>query len=179
MKINARGKDVSGRKYRMAISSLAALLLTTSCSGSRKDVDSGTESNPPPYIIGLGEIMGLSQMRHAKLWYAGQAGNWPLAAYEIDELKEGFADATLYHNRHKSVPRPLDDMIPEYLDRPMADLQAAVRRSDKRAFAHAFEALTQGCNSCHREAGFGFNVVAKPTSLPVSNQSFAPMAASQ
>src|SRR5947208_2225088 len=34
-----------------------------------------------PFTPGLGEIMTLQQMRHLKLWFAGQAGNWPLAAY--------------------------------------------------------------------------------------------------
>ena len=36
--------------------------------------------------------MPLQQMRHIKLWFAGRAGNWPLADYEIDQLKEGFDD---------------------------------------------------------------------------------------
>ena len=45
-----------------------------------------------PYQPGLGEIMALQQMRHIKLWFAGHAGNWPLADYEIGELKEGFED---------------------------------------------------------------------------------------
>jgi hypothetical protein len=44
----------------------------------------------PPYVPGLGELMSANQMRHAKLWFAGEAGNWPLAAYDLDELKEGF-----------------------------------------------------------------------------------------
>ena len=41
---------------------------------------------------GLGEIMTLQQLRHIKLWFAGRAGNWPLADYEIDKLKGGFDD---------------------------------------------------------------------------------------
>src|ERR1700691_1346991 len=43
---------------------------------------------------GLGEIMTLQQLRHIKLWFAGHAGNWPLADYEIGELNEGFEDVT-------------------------------------------------------------------------------------
>jgi len=52
------------------------------------------EARPPEasavaaYTPGLGEIMTLQQMRHLKLWYAGQAGNWDLALYEVDELGE-------------------------------------------------------------------------------------------
>ena len=37
------------------------------------------------YQPGLGELMSLQQLRHDKLWRAGRAFNWPLAAYEIDE----------------------------------------------------------------------------------------------
>src|SRR5262249_36190131 len=40
------------------------------------------------YTRGLGERMTLQQMLHAKLWLAGEAGNWDLAAYEIKELGE-------------------------------------------------------------------------------------------
>ena len=29
-----------------------------------------------PYTPGLGEMMTLQQMRHTKLWLAGDAGNW-------------------------------------------------------------------------------------------------------
>src|SRR4051794_1959718 len=53
-----------------------------------------------PFTPGLGEIMTLQQMRHLKLWYAGQAGNWPLAGYELDELKEGFEDIVKYQPTH-------------------------------------------------------------------------------
>jgi hypothetical protein len=44
------------------------------------------------YSPGLDEIMSLQQMRHSKLWFAGNARNWDLAGYEVDELKEGFED---------------------------------------------------------------------------------------
>ena len=36
--------------------------------------------------------MTLQQLRHIKLWFAGRAGNWRLADYEIGELQEGFGD---------------------------------------------------------------------------------------
>jgi hypothetical protein len=52
---------------------VVTLLVTVACS---------RESGP-----GLGEIMTLNQMRHAKLWRAGEAQNWSLAAYELDELQ--------------------------------------------------------------------------------------------
>ena len=60
-------------------------------------------SRNEPCAPGLGEIMTLTQMRHAKLWFAGEAGNWPLASYELHELKEGFADAVKHHPTHKGA----------------------------------------------------------------------------
>jgi hypothetical protein len=37
---------------------------------------------------GLGEIMGVIQQHHTKLYYAGTKENWPLAGYELDEIQE-------------------------------------------------------------------------------------------
>src|SRR5262249_14805529 len=45
-----------------------------------------------PYVPGLGEFMTATQLRHAKLWFAGKNSNWALAAYEVDEIKEGLED---------------------------------------------------------------------------------------
>jgi hypothetical protein len=52
-----------------------------------------------PYAPGLGEFMTATQLRHAKLWFAGKANNWDLAAYEIDEIMEG-----LRMLRHSGTP---------------------------------------------------------------------------
>src|SRR5437868_10960463 len=57
-----------------------------------------------PFKPGLGEIMTLQQMRHLKLWFAAQSGNWSLADYELDELKEGFEDITKYYPTKDDVP---------------------------------------------------------------------------
>jgi len=56
------------------------------------------------YSPELGELMTFQQMRHTKLWLAGQAGNWPLAAYEIDELGEGFEAVMKFHPTHEGSP---------------------------------------------------------------------------
>src|SRR5712691_2986842 len=83
-----------------------------------------------PYTPGLGEIMTLQQMRHAKLWLAGQAGNWNLAAYEIKELGEGFDDILLYHPTHEESPVAPKDAIPRMMTAPVADLRAVVVKKD-------------------------------------------------
>lgn len=133
---------------------------------------------PEPYAPGLGEIMALQQMRHTKLWLAGEAGNWPLAAYELDELDEGFEDAVRFHPAHKASPVPIAQVIEKIMTQPLKDARAAVAAKDATAFATAFDALTDGCNRCHQATDFGFNVVTRPSVNPYPNQVFAaPVAA--
>ena len=165
---------MSQNHFQRKGAALLAALLIAGCSA--KAPEPKAEHTSSGYVIGLGEIMGLNQMRHAKLWFAGQAGNWPLAAYEIDELREGFADAERYHPHHKNVPQPLTQMIPEYVEVPLTDLSKAVEHKDRAEFTAAFDELTEGCNGCHQAADFGFNVITRPTSPPYSNQSFKPAA---
>ena len=130
------------------------------------------------YTPGLGEIMGLNQIRHEKLWFAGIHDNWPLASYELEQIQEGLEDAVKYNPTHEGVPEPLTVLVPRYTSSPMQQLRQAVEAKDRAAFEKAFDALTAGCNSCHETANFGFNVVKRPTTVPFSNQEFAPRPAS-
>jgi cytochrome c556 len=117
-----------------------------------------------PYQPGLGEIMALQQMRHIKLWFAGSAGNWPLADYEIGELNEGFDD----------VKNLLGgDIVEQHVGAPIAALQKAIDSKNRAAFAAAFDKLSAGCNACHHALDHGFIVIQRPSVLPYSNQSFA------
>ena len=148
---------------------VAALLLAFACT----ELGSHSAGVEHAYAPELGEIMSATQMRHMKLWYAGQAQNWPLASYEVDELEEGFADVVRFHPQHKDAPRPLTELVPEFTAGPIAALRAAIAKQSRRDFAAAHDALTQGCNGCHDAANFSFNVVVRPTSNPYSNQDFA------
>jgi hypothetical protein len=120
--------------------------------------------------------MTLQQMRHSKLWFAGQAANWDLASYEIKELGEGFDDVVTYHPTHEESPVAPKDAIPKMITGPIADLRAVIEKRDAQAFEPAFDALTKACNNCHQATNFGFNVVQRPTMNPYSNQDFAPVA---
>lgn len=134
---------------------------------------SATETSA--YTPGLGEIMSLTQMRHVKLWFAGEAQNWELAAYETDELDEGFADVVRFHPMHKGSPTPLSVLVPEFTSGPIQALRSAIERRDRAAFTSAYDSLTQGCNGCHRATEFTFNVVERPSANPYSNQRFRPL----
>ena len=129
---------------------------------------------PEAYSPGLGELMTLQQMRHTKLWLAGQAANWELADYELDELGEGFDDVVKFHPTHKDAPVAPKDAIPRMMTQPIADIRAAVTKKDSAEFVRAYDALTAGCNNCHQATNFGFNRVQRPESNPYPNQVFSP-----
>ena len=118
-----------------------------------------------PMVPGLGEIMTLQQLRHIKLWFAGRAGDWPLADYEMGELNEGFEDVNKLLGGHT---------VDKAVGAPMQALQKIIENKDRAAFTVAFDQLTVGCNSCHRTLERGFIAIQRPTSLPYSNQNFAP-----
>src|SRR4029453_11527149 len=126
------------------------------------------------YSPGLGELMTLQQMRHTKLWLAEQAGNWSLAAYELDDLGEGFDDVIKFHPTHKESPVAPKDAIPRMITKPLADLRASVDKKDAAAFVQAYDALTAACNACHQATNFGFNRVQRPDTNPYPDQVFRP-----
>jgi len=123
------------------------------------------EAANPTDVPGLGEIMTLQQLRHIKLWFAGRAGNWPLADYEVDELNEGFED----------VAKLLGgDTVDKMVGAPIKALQKAVDEKNRAAFISAYDGLTAGCNNCHRTLDHAFIAIQRPAALPYSDQNFAP-----
>jgi len=122
------------------------------------------EANAPT-PPGLGETMTLQQLRHIKLWFAGHAGNWPLADYEMGELNEGFEEVNKLLG---------GDTLDKAVGAAMQALQKVVDNKDRAAFPAAFDQLTAGCNSCHRTLDHGFIAIQRPRLLPYSNQNFAP-----
>ncbi|HEX4042698.1 MAG TPA: hypothetical protein VHY10_13430 [Xanthobacteraceae bacterium] len=118
-----------------------------------------------PYQASLSDIMAKQQERHIKLWFAGQAGNWPLADYEIGELGDGFDD----------VGKMLGgDIVKQHVGAALGALQKAVEAKDSAAFAAAFDKLSGGCNACHHTLDHAFIVIGRPTTLPYSDQVFSP-----
>jgi len=138
-------------KFAIAI---AGCLLAVSVSSAEEANDSN-----------IGDIMASQQERHLKLWFAGRAGNWPLADYEIGKLKDGFDDIDKLMG---------GDTVGKAVGAPISALEKAIESKDKDSFTRAFDQLTAGCNSCHHTLDHAFIVIQRPTVLPYSNQSFAP-----
>jgi len=121
---------------------------------------------------GLVEIMMATQSHHAKLWYAGNAQNWELADYQVDELKEGLEDAAKLIPDYKGVP--VGSMIENLMMPPIAEVEGAIKTRDRTKFAAAYDKLTAACNACHEGSKRGFIVIQRPAGQAFPNQSFAP-----
>lgn len=127
-----------------------------------------------PHRPRLGDIMEMTQIRHAKLWFAGENQNWELAAYELHEMKEGFEDLEKHHPTHGKPPIPLAQTLQQIMDPQLAQLSKAIQAGDKQQFVQAFDVVTVSCNVCHQTAKVSFNLIKRPTLAPFSNQEFAP-----
>lgn len=123
------------------------------------------------YTPPLGEIMGLTQMRHSKLWFAGQDKNWDLAKYELGEIEEGLGDVVNYHPVIDKEVK-LSDMLHTIVDQPINDVRGSIAEKDIVKFRKSFANLTSACNACHEAAGKEYIVIKIPDSSPYSNQEF-------
>ena len=129
---------------------------------------------PPTHTPGFGELMTHIESRHAKLWFAGQARNWSLAAYELDELKEGLEDVSKFHPTHKTAPLPVPKLIADMMTKPVDQLESSIKAGNQGLFKQNYDALTTACNSCHQASSFGFVVVTRPLFNTFPNQAFTP-----
>jgi cytochrome c553 len=118
------------------------------------------------YTPRLNDIMILTQLGHFKLWYAGAVQNWPLANYELEQIRASIRLAkNLFPDSDKSN---MDTM------KPVAeDLDKAIRAKDSAGFTRAFVKLTAACNTCHEATGFGFIKIREPRLSPIETSPFS------
>jgi hypothetical protein len=124
----------------------------------------------PLYLLRLSDIMIATQLRHFKLWDAGRLKNWPLANYELAQIRASLEEAT------KLDPNaPVENTTTQ----PADGVGSAIEAKDSAEFAKAFDRFTSACNSCHQATGFGFIAIRSPRlspmqTSPFSNESFSP-----
>ena len=124
-------------------------------------------SNAERYIPQLANIMTAAQLQHLKLWSAGTAHNWPLAAYELRQLRESLVEAALLY---RGIP--VSNVTT--LASSISVMTEAIDRKDPERFAKEFGVLTKGCNTCHQSMDRAFIVLRTPAEQPFSNQAFQP-----
>ena len=80
--------------------------------------------------------------RMSAVWFAGEAGNWDMAHYQILEMVE--IQETGETTRPARAPA-LKSFESSFLD----PLDKAIEAKDKTQFETAYRSAIQGCNSCH------------------------------
>ena len=130
--------------------------------------DLGPHSAIRQYVPRLVEIMTAAQLQHLKLWFAGRAKNWDLAAYELRQLTDSLAQAAVLY-----PDIPVSNVTT--LMAPLLSISDAITAQDGRRFAASMRELTDGCNACHRSMERGFVEMRLPIDQqPPANQVFAP-----
>lgn len=152
------------RTLRTCLISMVAMLFATHTASIAGD-NSGQRA--ASYVPRLSDLMVVIQIRHAKLFYAVKAKNWPLADYELDQLIGTLKEAGLYYP-NTAPPMTLADEI-------RSSLSEAITAKHEAKFDQAFDELNTGCNRCHVAADRAFIVIRRP-SYPTafSNQQYSP-----
>lgn len=127
---------------------------------------------PPPE---LGQQMLELQIRHNRLWWAGQAGNWNLAFYMVSELGETLRGIEQTNGEAPELqPDKLSDVMPAIMDPAIRNVQAALAKKNAAAFATAYDGLSASCNACHAKAGVEFLHIQRPQTPLLDNLRYAP-----
>lgn len=137
---------------------------------------------PAPMVIldfkpGFDDMMTmLVQPRHVKLWLAGQAQNWTLAAFELNELRGALLriGQTIPKYRNFSV----DATTGSIFQPKIQAVNGAIAGKNIAQFNTAFAALTTACNDCHAGMEHEFLVIKVPDASAAqmyANQDFRPL----
>lgn len=152
----------------MKVRSWCVTLASLGCAGSIAAAQSDFQPSPniKQYVPRLVAMMSTAQSQHLKLWFAGKAKNWELAAYELGQLTDSLVEAAvLYPDIPVSNVTTLQD--------PLLSIADAITIGDSRRFAASMQSLTHGCNACHSSMGRSYIVMTIPTGQPSTNQIFA------
>ena len=131
----------------------AGLLMNLNSTSAR-----GQETKVKGYVPQLADLMNEAmQVHHAKLWFAGHASNWVLAAYEVKkiketiiEIKESIVDIQVASPQWQHVP--VGEMLRSF-DSNLDAVDQAVKAKNAAKFDTAYHDLTATCNACHARAG--------------------------
>ena len=125
----------------------------------------------------LGAQMLELQIRHARLWQAGEAQNWMLAQFQLAEIRESLDGIVETNGEHAALqPQKLSDVMPAMMGTGLAQLQEAVDAKDKAKFEAGYDKLSEGCNACHAAAAHGFLVIQRPRTPLLDNLRAEPAA---
>src|SRR5262245_4210181 len=142
---------------------LAATLLPLAVSAQApvsKESAKETRDAPKAYVPGLEQFMNVILIEHNKLWFAAKARNWPLAAYELGEIKEVMSDVQDHVPTFKNLP--LADMLDAVITKEIAAVEKAIDAKNFKTFAAGYDQLTGASNAGQQGTENGFIVIKRP-----------------
>ena len=121
-----------------------------------------------------GTVMVEYGHRMAAVWFAGEAGNWDMAHYQVIEMREIQETGEITRPPRAPALKSFESSFLDPLDQSTLD-------KDKAKFETAYNAAIQGCNSCHGSQtsadfpqGFKFVKVQVPKDTLESIYSYTP-----
>ena len=121
---------------------------------------------------GMGEVMSGVQVHFAKLWFAGEARNWKLAEFEMDEIKENLDSAVAIRREENGVN--MVGVADAFKQTQLAALEEAIGQQNADLFRKSYEESITTCNGCHQATGRPFITIITPAAPPVPNQQWEP-----
>ncbi|MGA7451827.1 MAG: hypothetical protein WBW73_11340 [Rhodoplanes sp.] len=108
---------------------------------------------------GLGTVMMEYSYRFSNAYYAAKAGNWPLAAYQLKEMRE------IQEVGETTRPEKADAL--KAFERSFLDpLGKTIEAKDFERFEASFKASIHGCDACHAQQKVPFIKYQLPSSQP-------------
>jgi hypothetical protein len=89
------------------------------------------------------------------LWFAAEAGNWPLADFFLSETHSHLKWAVrVIPKRKDNAGKEIDlvAILQAVENSPLKQLESSVKAKDKVAFEKAYRFMLEGCYSCHKAA---------------------------
>jgi hypothetical protein len=120
----------------------------------------------------------LVQPRHTKLWFAGQAQNWQLAGFELNEMGSALRRVGQTIPKYRNIS--VDATVGSIFAPKIQAVAGAITAKNVAQFNTAYAQLTDACNLCHEALEHPFLVVKVPDASAANafpDQDFRPVAA--
>ena len=135
-------------KKVVLVIALALVVILAACQPTQKPVVIKTEGGTVTLdqlgktLPGFGVLMHRVGLRITNTFYAAQAGNWDLAEYELEEMKEDFQTGQITRPERKQA-------VQTFLDGAFAKLEKATKAKKFNDFKTVFDNTVKACNGCH------------------------------
>jgi hypothetical protein len=175
--VNGSGRNVMSNRRVAAIMLAGALALSVSIIAAAQNAAPTAPPGGGLVILDFKPAMDdlmtmLVQPRHIKLYYAGQAKNWRLAAFELNELRGALARIGRTIPTYRNIG--VDTAVASIFTDQVKAVDAAIKAADPAQFTAAYGEMTGACNACHVGMEHPFLVIKVPDAMNYPDQEFRP-----